>query len=125
MMSRHSHRRRGFTLLVVLVFLAVGLILVSVNQRRIASLLRLERASMAADDFDEGPVQVMSKALEMLETGLPPSTPYACSTSISTSAGVLDFHVVYTEVTTGEWTVNVSPLDPTLSLPSMPATFAY
>ena len=111
-------------MLAVLVFLAVGLMLVSVNQRRIGGLLRIEQARQQADDFREGPVHVMSLALELLETGLPPSNPFNCGATIDTSAGPQSFAIVFASSGGSQWSVEVAPTDDVGSLDPMPASFA-
>jgi hypothetical protein len=115
--------RRGYAMLAVLVFLAVGLTLIGVNQRHIGSLLRLDQARVEATDFREGPVQVMAKALALLETGLPPSNPYLCGVTVDTSDGPRSFSVDFSWGA-GPVSVEVAPTTDAGSLVPMPPTFA-
>jgi hypothetical protein len=120
---RFRRRRSGYAMLAVLVFLAVSLIFIGVGQRRISSQLQLERARIEVEDFNEGPAQAMAKALKLLETGVPATTPYECGVSLSTSAGVRLFSVRFTQSGTNQWSVQVAPIETMGSLPSMPAVF--
>jgi hypothetical protein len=111
-------------MLAVLVFLAVGLTLVSINQRYIKALLRLEHARSQAEAFDQGPREVMAMSLELLETGLPPANPYTCGATLETSDGRRTFLVVFNSSGDGTWSVQVAPADDGAGLEPMPISFA-
>lgn len=110
-------------MLAVLLFLAVSMIFVGLGQRRISALLRIERARIADDDFDDGAVQAAGKALALLETGTPPANPYHCGVTLSTSAGSLTYRVSFTSAVSDQWTILVTPVSSLGSLPTMPAVF--
>lgn len=127
-MARQTHqnrstRRRGYAMLSVLVFLTVAMIFVGVNQRRISAMLRVERAQMDATDYNEGAVTAAGNALTLLETGLPPSDPYECGVTLSTSAGNRSFSVRFERVSGNEWSIHVRPIADTSGLLPMPSTF--
>jgi hypothetical protein len=121
--NAHRGQRRGYSMLAVLVFLAVSLMFIAVGQRRISSQLRLERARIEVEDFNEGPVQAAAKALALLETGLPPANPYECGVTLSTSTGPRSYSVRFVQSVADQWSVQVAPVDSLGSLPSMPAVF--
>ena len=117
-------QRRGYALLAVLVFLALSLIFVGVNQRRLDAVLRVDRARLLADDFSQGPVRATGLALALLETGLPPSNPYDCGVSMTTPTGVRCFAVQFSSSAPGSWSIHVAPVADLAALPTLPATFA-
>jgi hypothetical protein len=115
--------RSGYAMLAVLVFLAVSMVFIGLGQRRISALLRIEKARIADDDFNDGAVQAAGKALALLETGSPPSNPYDCGVTLTTSAGNVSYQVSFTSTVTNEWTIQVTPIASLGSLPTMPALF--
>jgi hypothetical protein len=115
--------RRGYALLAVLIFLAVSLSFVAVNQRRLDAVLRVERASLLADDFSDGPVRATGLALALLESGLPPTNPYECGVRLTTAAGDRCFSVQFTSAAPGTWSVHVTPVDDLTGLTPLPAAF--
>jgi hypothetical protein len=120
--QRGPRRRRGAALLAVLVFLTVGLAMVAVQQRHIATALSAEQASRIADNFREGAAVAMAEAVTVLETGDPPASPFTCQTDVSTSQGAATFAVTYTAAGANQWTVSVAPADGSL-LPELPGSF--
>jgi hypothetical protein len=119
-----SPKRRGYAMLSVLVFLAVGLVFVAVQQRRLGAWLRLEQSRIEAARFDEGPRSVMAGALELLETGLPPTDPYECGALVDTSDGPRTFSVLFWSSGGKPWTIEVTPRADLTGLPAMPLCFA-
>lgn len=115
--------RRGYAMVTVMIFLAVSLVLVSISQRRLAAVLRVERARTHVELRDEGSVHALAQALELLETGPPPSDPYECATDIDTSLGTRSYKVTYNSDGTNQWTVLAAPTPDGQNPPSMPVTF--
>lgn len=119
-----NSRRNGYAMLAVLVFLAVTLVYVSLNQRRTAAILRVERARVELDDFDRGPKQAVAQALKVLETGLPPSNPYECALTVNTASGAHAYRLQFSSSVAGRWSLECSPLYGVTGLPVLPTVFA-
>jgi hypothetical protein len=107
----------------VLVFLAVALMLIAVSQRQLASMLRVERARTQVELCDQGPLLALAQALQLLETGLPPTDPYVGETTVDTPLGERSYTVTFTSAGPDQWNVDAVP---TSGLPPapLPPTFA-
>ena len=124
--------RRGYAMVLVLVFIALLLTFYSVAYRQIAAALRVDKARMIQRQFDEGALRALARGLALLETGEPlPSPPavddfYECGTTIETSGGQQHFTVKFTflgvESGKNKWKVTATPDES--SIP-MPTTFPY
>ena len=68
--------RRGYALLMVLMFNVLFLMLLGVAWRRVASVIRVATVRTQQTQCDEGSLRVLAGATRLLETGLPPSSPY-------------------------------------------------
>ncbi len=122
--SGQRHRvRRGYALVTVLVFLLLMLTMLAVSQRHLASVLRIEQARTLAESRDEGRMRVMARALELLETGKPPSDPYACAATVETSQGFESFTATFANEIDDIWIVRVEPTAPGDFPPAMPPSF--
>jgi hypothetical protein len=108
----------------VLVFLAVTLTLVSISQRYVGTSVCVERASGQAELRDQGSLEALARALDLLETGLPPSHPYVCATTVETPLGSRSYTVTYTSASGDEWLIDVAPTHEAESPDSMPESFA-
>jgi hypothetical protein len=118
-------RRSGYALLLVLLFVVLLLSLYSLAYRTIAASLRVETARSLVNRRDEGSVQAAARGLSLLETGLPPTDPYACGVTIETSRGPRSFTVTFTsEAGPTAWSVAAAPTPDDQDPPPMPATFA-
>jgi hypothetical protein len=107
----------------VLVFLAVALMLIAVGQRQLSSMLRTERARTQVELRDQGAVPALAQALELLETGVPPTDPYVGETTVDTPLGARSYTVTFTSTGPDQWNVEAAP---TTGLPPapLPPTFA-
>ena len=113
-------------MLAVLLFLAVSLVFVSVNQHRLSSILRVERRVLEAE-------RVRSRRGASHGTGLGTARNrpacrrilYACEVTLSTPSGNRSFAVQFASSGAGQWSISVAPVDPAGSLPPLPATFAH
>ena len=115
--------RRGYAMLTVLIFLALMMVMVAINQRHLSSILRVEEQRLASSDFHQGTGRATVMALELLETGTPPSNPYVCSVYIPTSAGTESFTVTFVSNAPNTWDVHVEPSSETIPPPPMPPFF--
>ncbi len=117
-------RRNGLAMLLVLaVILAVGTTSATAF-RYLASSSRTEHFAAANDSFDEGARGVAARALSLLETGHPPSTPYVCITTASVNGETQYFRVTYTSDIFSEWQITVQPTQAGDSSILMPSSFA-
>lgn len=116
--------RRGYAMLLVLVFITLVLSVFSVSYRYTATALRVETARTLQQRRDEGSVHALARGLALLETGLPPLEPYACCVEISTSKGPRSFTVIFTLETEGIWSVRALPTTLLEDPPPMPDSFA-
>jgi type II secretory pathway component PulJ len=62
--------RRGYALMLVLVFIVLFSAILGVAWRRVASVLRLETLSEVRRQCDSGSIQVLAEAMKLLETCL-------------------------------------------------------
>lgn len=126
--SRASRRRRrpagrgGYAMASVMIFLGVMLAFIGISQRRISSALRLERARLQAEFRDESAMQALADGIRLLETGFPPTNPYVCRATVSTSRGPQSFDLTFTAIGPDQWTVVVGA--PSAFAPRMPSSFA-
>jgi hypothetical protein len=123
MMARRVPRR-GYALVVVLVFVTLFLAMLGVAWRQVGSALRLESAQVAQSRRDEGSLQALARAMHLLETGLPPDDSYVCNATVGTSAGLQNYTVTFTREADAQWSVRAEPAESDSIHPSMPATFA-
>ncbi len=120
--------RRGYAMMLVLVFIALVLSFFSLSYRHLATALRVETTRTLTKQRDEGSIHALAAGLARLETGLPPSNPnpYTCRISIETSTGLCSFTVTFTreEGANEIWWVQARPTEPFEDPEPMPETFA-
>ncbi len=119
-MIRHrAGRRRGYTLTVVLITLVLLFAVWSFTARTTSSLLRIETRRVLQQTRDQGPINAIAQALQLLQLGAPPDNTmtytYQVSASSQSSAGSCTsatYVVVFTPRTDlgpYRWQVAVSP----------------
>jgi len=116
--------KRGYAMVMALVFIALLLSIYSVAYRQVAAALRIETARTLQRQRDEGSLQALARGLTLLETGLPPEDPYVCAVTIGTSTGERSFTVTFTSEAEGRWCVHAAPTQPPDSPEPMPVSFA-
>jgi hypothetical protein len=121
---KQQHPRSGYAMVLVLLFLILMFSLMTLAYGRLGAALRAESVRAKKVQRDEGSTQALAQALALLETGLPPSNPYSCTTNISTSLGASPFTVTFALQSDKIWKVESTPTAPGEILPAMPATFA-
>jgi len=117
--------RRGYAMVLVLVFIATLLCLHSVAYRHVAAALRIEKARVLQRDRDEGRIHALARGLGLLETGLPPDA-YTCYVIIETSTEPSTWIVTFTRESAEQniWRVAARPRGSFEELPpEMPAMF--
>ena len=122
-MSTIRTSRRGYAMMMVLVFLVMFLAFLGVAMRRMAGLLRTETVHAIQVQRDQGSIHALARALTLLETGLPPTNPYVCAVTIVTSTGSRSLTVTFTRLDDTTWTVKAAPTEPGDTPVSMPSTF--
>ncbi|MFV2069235.1 MAG: hypothetical protein ACC645_19900 [Pirellulales bacterium] len=115
--------RRGCALMTVSVFLVLMLAMTGVVHRHLSSTLRIAQARVQTEQRDEALIHALAKALELIETGTPPSDPYVCGTTIDTSQGLESITVTYGNEIGGIWSVHAAPTGPDENPQPMPASF--
>jgi hypothetical protein len=81
-LKRRSNERGGYALVVVLMFHVMFFMLLGVAFRRTSSVIRLAVAQSQQTKQDQGSLRVLADAMQLLETGLPPTSPYECGAVI-------------------------------------------
>jgi type II secretory pathway component PulJ len=74
-MIKRPSNRRGYALLLVLIFVVLFTAILGVAWRRVASALRIERASEVRKQCDQGSIQALAQAMQFLETCLRRNSP--------------------------------------------------
>lgn len=120
---RTKSARSGFAMMLVLVFIVLFLTMLGVACRRTAAALRIESVRALQVQRDEGSLHALARGLALLETGLPPSDPYACGVVIDTSEGARSFTVTFTSEGGNNWSVTSSPTGAGEAPPAMPVVF--
>jgi hypothetical protein len=120
---RHTQRRCGYAMLLVMIFISLLLSVASVCFRDIASALRTEQAMEQLEWRDEGVVRAVAEATTLLESGLPPASPFVGGIAVDTSAGTRSFTVTFIETSAGHWQIEAHPTLPEESPPTMPVSF--
>ena len=115
--------RRGYAMVLVLMFIVLFLALLGVVYRDLSGSLRIESLHALEQRRDEGTIAALARALALLESGLPPANPYACSVTIDTSAGPQAFTVAFASEDGVTWQVQSSPTVAGQTAPPMPAYF--
>jgi hypothetical protein len=121
---RANTPRRGYAMVMALMFIALLLSIYSVAYRQVGAALRIETTRILQQQRDDGSIHAVARGLALLETGLPPEDPYVCAVSIDTSTGERSFTVTFASETESTWSVHAAPTGPLENPDPMPATFA-
>ena len=101
--------RRGYALMLVTITVVLLLLLFGLVHRYTMAALRIETVRTLQQQRDEGTVHAIARGLALLETGLPPSSPYDCEVTILTSAGASPYKVTFTSEGGANWSVQAVP----------------
>ena len=115
--------RRGYAMVIVLVFIVLFFSLWSVAYRQTAAALRAESVQSNRVRRDEGTTQALARGLALLETGVPPSNPYVRGVTVNTSTGSRRFTVTFTTAGTNTWSVQAVPTAAGTNPATMPSMF--
>jgi hypothetical protein len=122
-MKRPLRSRNGYAILVIVLFLVLFLAFLGVAYRQTATALRIETVRSQQALRDQGSIPAAARGVALLETGFPPTSPYACGVTINAPGGPLSYAVTFTQEGTNAWAVSVAPATATEDLPLMPSTF--
>jgi hypothetical protein len=84
---RRSPKRRGYALLLVIIFSMMFLTLTGLAWRRMASAIRVFSVRTSRLSQDRGSLQVLAHALQRLEHGVPPTNTYECYDTVQVPLG--------------------------------------
>ena len=88
--------RRGYALMLVVVFVALFGAVLGVAWRRVASALRIERAAEVRRQCDRGSVQVLAQAMHVLEKRLRKDSAGEVALDVSSNVDGSDYRTSYT-----------------------------
>jgi hypothetical protein len=128
-----SKPRRGYTLTVMVIFLILLFALWSAVYRTTSSVLRIETNRVLRQTRDQGAMNVLARAIQLLQYSKPsdPNNPgrtvftYDVSVSVPNTSGgctPTDFTVVYTarpDLGPQRWEIQVSPGSSSVPLPKI------
>ncbi len=120
---RRQHNRSGYAMLLVLAFLVIFFSLLSLAFSQLAALVRAETVRANESQRDQGSAPALARALALLETGYPPSNPYACGATVDTPTGPSEYTVTFSSPAAGSWTIHVTPTADGESPAPMPLLF--
>ena len=95
-----------------------------VAYRNMVSALRLETVHVQQTQRDEGSIHALARAVTLMETGLPPSSPYVRGAIISTSTGPRSYTVTFVLTGGTNWRIDVTPTEAGEEPALLPVTFA-
>jgi hypothetical protein len=137
-MTKHQSNRRGYALMLVMIFVVLFTAMLGVAWRRVASALRIEHVSEVRNQCDKGSIQILAQAIKLLETRLLWDNGNSvvkldgstnAELSYSKITGDKYYKITFNRTTSGdsnptEWSVSVVVLTPeefaSLSLPNLP-----
>jgi hypothetical protein len=117
--------RAGYSLTLALVFVVLMLGVIALASRRIGTALRVAAARSQKLARDEGALQAAAKALDLLETGNPPSDPFVCQVVVAGATDGVERTITVTFASEGPdlWAITAAPAQPGDEATPMPAKF--
>jgi hypothetical protein len=122
--SRRRHHHHGFVLPAVLLFLAVAFGMWAMLFRSSATVLRFEQARTLRAGRANFAAPAMATGLRLLETGVPPSDPYACKVTLELDGVTRYYRLGFEQIAPNRWTIDASPTTEDDITADAPATFA-
>jgi hypothetical protein len=121
--SRRTNRH-GYVLPAVLLFLAVSFGAWAIVYRGSSTAQRVEEARAHRDVRSTWLAPAVAQGLRLLESGDPPTDPYACKVSLTQDGQTREFVLTFEKVGGVRWTINCEVADPDDVSPDAPASFA-
>jgi hypothetical protein len=122
-MKANLSPRRGYSLMLAMVFNVLMLGLLSLAYRQLGSALRIESTRTLQIQRDEGRLRAAARALALLETGTPPTDPYIRLVEVDTSQGPSNFLIMITSEGGGRYSVQAAAAGPNDPTTPIDATF--
>jgi hypothetical protein len=137
----HPNPRRGYSLTVVVIFMMLLFALWGTVARTTSSVLRIETNRTMQQARDQGPMNALAQALQLLQYSKPPTnggrTQFTYGVTVTVpnsdgSCGTLDYTIVYTYSPVAgnpgdpnQWQVQVSPGTYSVALPLIGPTISW
>jgi hypothetical protein len=137
----HLNPRRGYSLTVVVIFMILLFALWGTVARTTASVFRIETTRIMQQTCDQGPMNALAQALQLLQYSKPPTNggrtqfTYGLTVNVANSdgtCGTLDYTIVYTYSPVAgnpgdpnQWQVQVSPGTYSVALPLIGSTISW
>jgi hypothetical protein len=138
---RHLNPRRGYSLTVVVIFMILLFALWGTVARTTASVFRIETNRIMQQTRDQGPMNALAQAIQLLQYSKPPTnggrTQFTYGVTVTVpnsdgSCGTLDYTIVYTYSPVAgnpgdpnQWQVRVSPGTYSVGLPLIGSTISW
>ncbi len=123
-MIQRRPRRRGYALLLIVIFVVLLMSLLGVTWRCVASAMRVASTHSLQVQRDDGSLEALARAMRLLETGLPPNSPYVCGVLLNTPVGDRSYTVTFTLHEDATWSVESRPAQTGENPQPMPDSFA-
>jgi hypothetical protein len=137
----HVNPRRGYSLTVVVIFMILLFALWGTVARTTASVFRIETTRIMQQTCDQGPMNALAQAIQLLQYSKPPTNggrtqfTYGVTVTVPNSdgtCGTLDYTIVYTYSPVAgnpgdpnQWQVQVSPGTYSVALPLIGPTISW
>jgi hypothetical protein len=120
---KHKSNRGGYAMLLIIAFAAFFFSLVALATSQLSSSILSETARAQQLERDEGSIHALARALALLETGYPSTTPYICGVAIDTSTGSNTYKVTFALEAPQSWSVTAKPIESGENPETMPLIF--
>jgi hypothetical protein len=109
--SHRQMRQRGAAMVLVMVFLLLALMTLAYCFERTRQLFAFEERSLSVAASDNGIERALGIGIARLRSGVPTDPNFSCSVKLRDGAGdgIESYDVIYTEVTSGRWSVEAVP----------------
>lgn len=121
---RHRLPKRGYAMVIVLVFIALLLCFYGVAYRHVGAALRAESVRIVRQARDEGVIHALARGLTLLETGTPPMDPYVCATLIGPPGQETSYTVTFASTDVNVWSIGAASTEWPDTPPPMPTSLA-
>lgn len=111
--------RRGSALVLVMAQISLLIIFWSMANRQTGHLLKTSNALSRRSQRDLGSLSALAVGVQLLETGVPPHSPFVGSTT----SGGHDYIITFTRTAEGVWIVESAPASPSDQAATLPGTF--
>jgi hypothetical protein len=121
MKVKTAKQESGLVFVTVVAFIFLSLAMVMVLNKKVCMFLAVAEHETITQMAQEGQYVALARALTLLQTGTPLSSPSAYSITLAERPGNPAYAVTYEKVAENSWSVNISSL--IVLLPSLPDSF--